>query len=214
VSSTDPTDLDGGSLPDDHGAGRPGPARQVSWTNRLIIAFVVLVALVAGWFIGTALLPRWWARRVADVADGSMVAGIFAGVVCGLVFTAVPLALLRLVIRRHARWGVRLVALVAAALAAIPNLVTLGIVSGTGNAAHDADLMLLGAPGFPGASAVGALLALVVMVVLWVAVAGRRRRRNELHRLRSELRRREAAELDRTADRDDDHDDQDGPIRP
>jgi hypothetical protein len=202
----------------DPGVHRPDPAapmvraddrsdrdpRTVSWTNRLILGFVVVVGLVAGWFIATAFAPLWWAERVADVADGSLPVGLFAGLACGLVFTAVPLAVLRPVLGRRVGWGARWSLLVLALLVAVPNLITLTIVTGTGEAAHAADLALLGAPGFPGATAAGAVLGAVGMLLLWSARYRSRRRRRELQRLRTELSLREREDL--AGDEDDDLD--------
>jgi hypothetical protein len=178
-----------------------GGERHVSWTNRLIAGFAVLVLLVAGWFMAVAFMPRWWAQRVGEVSDGSFSAGVFSGLTCGVVFTALPLLLLRLVVRRHARWGSRLVFFVLGALAAVPNLTTLGIVLGSGNAAHAGQRILdVDAPGFRGATLVGAVGGAVGVVLLWALLAGRRRRRTELTRLRDELRRRDGATPDSQGD--------------
>jgi uncharacterized membrane protein len=177
--------------------------RSMSWSTRLILGFVLVVVLVAGWFIATAFLPRWWAQRVGQVADGSFTAGIFAGLTCGVVFTAGPLLVLRLVVRRHARWVWRLVWLVLAALIAVPNLTTLGIVLGTGSAAHAGERTLdVNAPGFRGASLVGAVIGAIAVIVLWVALFSRRRKGRELQRLRTELRHRDASDAARDAGRD------------
>lgn len=166
--------------------------RPVSWTNRLILGFAVLVALVAGWFIAVSFLPRWWAQRVSEVSDGSFTAGVFSGLTCGVVFTALPLLLLRPVVRRRTRWGVRLTFLALAALAAVPNLTTLGIVVGNGNAAHAGErIMDVGAPGFRGAVLVGAVLGVLGVGVVWALLFGRRRRQRELETLRAELRQRD-----------------------
>lgn len=176
-------------------SGAAAPVRRVSWTNRLIVGFAVVVSLVAGWFIAVSFLPRWWAQRVGEVSDGSFTAGVFSGLTCGVVFTALPLLLLRPVVRRRVRWGVRLAFLVLAALAAVPNLTTLGIVLGNGSAAHAGErTMDVGAPGFRGATLIGAVIGAVGVIMLWVLLFNRRRRRRELAELRAELRRREADE--------------------
>jgi len=192
VSSTDPTRGQSEVEPVDGGAPVE-PERHISWSTRLIIGFVVLVALVVGYFIATSLLPRWWAHRVGAVADGSLTAGIFAGLTCGVVFTVLPLLLLRLMLGRRARWGLRLTYLVLAAVAAAPNLITLGIVLGTNNAAHAGErIMDVEASGFRGATLVGAVAGAVLMVAAWSLLFSRRRRKHEVERLRSELKRREA----------------------
>jgi MFS family permease len=174
-------------------AGDDSAKPRVSWTNRVILGVVVLVTLAAGGLITVAFLPRWWAQRVGQVSDGSFTAGVFSGLTCGVVFTALPLLALRMVVRRRARWGTRLVWLVVAALVASPNLTTLGIVLGSGNAAHAGQrIMDVDAPGFRGATLVGAILGAIGILALWTLLAGRRRRRREVTRLRAELKLREA----------------------
>jgi hypothetical protein len=164
----------------------------VSWANRFILGFVVLVALVVGWFIATAFLPRWWAQRVGSVADGGFTAGIFAGLTCGVVFTALPLLLLLLVVRRRARWGARATFLVLAVLTAWPNLTTLGITLGSSSAVHAGQrTMDVEAPGFRGATLVGAVAGVLLVIAVRVSLFSRRRRKAELVRLRSELHRRD-----------------------
>ncbi|HEX2810020.1 MAG TPA: hypothetical protein VHN80_27975 [Kineosporiaceae bacterium] len=164
----------------------------MSWTNRLILGFVVLVALVVGWFIATAFLPRWWAQRVGAVADGGFTAGIFAGLTCGVVFTAIPLTLLLLVVRRRARWGARVTYLVLAALTAWPNLTTLGIAVGSNAAVHAGQrTMDVEAPGFRGATLIGAIVGVLLLIAARVALFSRRRSKAELARLRAELHRRD-----------------------
>ena len=195
------------------GAGDPdadhpaGPVRQVSWTSWGILALVVLAAMVAGWFIATAFLPRWWAQRVADVVDGSASAGLFAGLTCGVVFTAIPLMLLRPLVRRRVRAGARLAWLIAATLVAVPNLATLGIVLGTDTSARDGRHLLdLSAPWFRGAVLAGAVVGVLAVLVLWFALAAYRRQVREVRRLRAELRRRDRAAAGEDEGEDHEHD--------
>ena len=69
------------------------------------------------------------------------------------------------------------VALALAVLLAIPNLMTLGIVLGTGNAAHAGDRILdVEAPAFRGATLVGALIALGMVGFVGYLVVSRRER--------------------------------------
>jgi hypothetical protein len=151
--------------------------------------------MVAGWFLATAFLPRWWAERVAAVADGSLTAGLFAGLTCGAVVTAGSLLALRPAVRRRSSWAARWVWLVVAALIAVPGLTTLGIVLGTDETARTGrQIMDRDAPGFIGATAVGAVLGALGVVALWIALYSRRRRGRELQRLRAELHRHEERE--------------------
>ena len=187
--------LPAGTARRDPDAEHPAPPlRQVSWTARAILALVVVASMVAGWFIATAFLPRWWAQRVADVVDGSASAGLFAGLTCGVVFTAGPLLLLRPVVRRRTSAGARLAWLVAAALLAVPNLATLGIALDADASARDGRRLLdTSAPWFSGSVLAGAVVGVLAVLALWFGLASYRRQARELQRLRAELRRRDAA---------------------
>ncbi len=71
------------------------------------------------------------------------------------------------------------VAIVVAAVLAIPNLMTLGIVLGRGNAAHAGERTLdVEAPAFRGASLAGALIALAMGAFVGYLVASRERARD------------------------------------
>jgi hypothetical protein len=156
--------------------------------------------------IGAAVLPRWWAHRIGNVSDGSITAGIAAGLACGVVFTALPVLALRGVVRRHRSWTARFAFLLLAGLLAAPNLLTLGIVVGSGNAAHAGErTMDVDAPGFRGATLAGAIVGVLLVAVYWVLMAGRRRRKRQLEELRAELRKRDqpAAEPAALTDRED-----------
>jgi hypothetical protein len=122
-----------------------------------LVGAAIVVALVV---IASAFVPRWWAHRVGDYAHESFTRGILLGLFVGFVFTFVPLALAALGLRHIRSWRGRSLVLIAAALLAAPNLLTLSVVVGTGNAAHAGDRTLdVQAPGFRGASLVGALVA-------------------------------------------------------
>lgn len=155
------------------------PPPRSAWGARLAVLALAAVAGVLGWVAATRFLPTWWARQIGDIADGSLTAGIAAGVTCGVVFTLLPLLVLRGTVRRGATWTVRFVYLVLGFLLAVPNLITLGVVAGSGSSAADARQILdVDGQGFRGATlfgvAVGALLAVGLWVMLW---RGRRRDR-------------------------------------
>ena len=120
-----------------------------------------------------AFLPRWWAHRVADQTDASMTQGIGVGLFYGFVFTLLPLALLWWGLRTGLALEDALASLVGVALVlALPNLLTLGIVLGRGNAAHAGDRTLdVEAPGFRGAVLAGAIVAVVALIALIVTPA-------------------------------------------
>jgi hypothetical protein len=134
-------------------------ARRALWPT--LVGVAVVIALVV---FASAFVPRWWSHRIGDYTHESFTRGILLGLFLGFVFTFVPLALAALGVRRIRSWRGRFVVLVAAALLAAPNLLTLSVVVGTGNAAHAADRTLdVQAPGFRGASLIGALAAAVLV---------------------------------------------------
>jgi uncharacterized membrane protein len=113
----------------------PGP-RRPSRARGALIAVLGAGAIVLAVLAGSAFLPRWWSHRIADQAQGNFTAGISLGLFYGFVFTLLPLLVLRFAFRRRRSfrtWGIWVI---VALVLALPNLVTLGIVLGTGNAAH------------------------------------------------------------------------------
>ena len=142
------------------------PARRALWPTLVFAALVILLVVVA-----SAFVPRWWAHRVGDFSSQSFTRGILAGLVLGFVFTLLPLLLAWIGIRRIRSLRGKLLVLAAALLAA-PNLLTLSVVLGSGNAAHAGDRTLdVEAPGFRGASLAGALVAAALVAapiyLLW-----------------------------------------------
>jgi hypothetical protein len=153
----------------------PGPSAP-SLQRRLVTGLAVAAVLAGIALLGAAFLPRWWAQRVGDQVQGSITAGTLVGLFYGFVFTLVSLALLWAVFRLFGSWKARIGALVVAALLAAPNLLTLGIVLGTGSGAHAGDRILdVEAPGFRGASFIGAVAAAAAIGAVWYLLASRRR---------------------------------------
>jgi hypothetical protein len=145
----------------------------------------VLLALLFAGVIAAAFIPRWWAHRVGDQANESFAGGILLGLFYGFVFTMLPFVLIVWGIRRRRSAKAWLFIVSGAALLALPNLFTLGIVFGRNNAAHAGDRTLdVEAPGFRGASLGGALLALAAVGFIWHLLASRKRARTELQRER------------------------------
>ena len=151
----------------DTGGGR-------DWKRRAITIAAALVALVLGYLAAAAFIPRWWSHRIGDAASGKFSTGILLGFCFGTVFTIMPLGLLWLTMRRPMRWKTRLYWLLLGVVLALPNLFTLGVAVGSGNAAHAGQrTMDVDAPGFRGATLVGALFA--VLAVLAMVIVYRRR---------------------------------------
>jgi hypothetical protein len=163
------------------------PVNEKNWTLRLVLVVALLAVLGIAYLFGTTVLPRWWAHRVGNQVDGSLTAGSLYGLFIGLVFTLLPLLIVRQIFRRRVAWKLRLVILVLAMVAAAPNLMTLSIVLGSSNAAHAGERVLdVEGPGFRAGSAWGAVIAVVVVLGFFVWVWKWRRDRRHLKRLKAE----------------------------
>jgi hypothetical protein len=139
------------------------PARG-DWKRRLIVTAVVVGAVLLGVLIASATIPRWWAHQIGDQVDESIVRGWLLGLFYGFLFTILPLLVLGAVLRWRRSVRALVIAGAVALLLALPNLLTLGIVLGTGNAAHAGDRTLdVQAPAFRGASLAGALIAVALL---------------------------------------------------
>ena len=149
------------------------------WLRRTVVAIVVAVALVGLALLGAAFLPRWWSHRVAHQVNGSMSVGIMLGLFYGFVFTGLPLVTALRAFRKRRPWKVWASLAVLTIVLAGPNLLTLGIVIGSGHGAHAGQRTLdVDAPGFRAASLAGAIgAALAVAAVEYLVVSRRWSRR-------------------------------------
>ncbi len=165
-----------------------------NWGTKIVLVLITIVLLALAGLLAVTWLPRWWAHRVGAVVDGTISTGVFAGLTCGVVFTAIPLLLLRRVFAwRGVAVASRVVWLILAAIFAAPNLTTLAIVLGNGNTAHAAERTLdVDAPAFRTSTAVGAVIGAGLVLLWWSLLAGRRRRRGQLEQLKAEVRVRES----------------------
>ena len=149
-----------------------------NWSRRLVLSVVTVVVVLVTGLILSATIPRWWAQRIGDQVDGSIVTGTFVGLFYGFVFTLLPLLVMAAVLRWRRTWKALVIALVVAIVLALPNLMTLGIVIGRGNAAHAGDRILdVEAPAFRGGTLGGVLLAGALVGLIWWLFASRRRAR-------------------------------------
>jgi len=164
---------------------RPGR----SWKRWLAYTAIVATVVIAGGWIGAAFVPRWWSQRVGDQVEGSILSGSSLGVFYGFVFTFLPLLVVAWALRKRRSWKAWLAFAGLAIVLALPNLFTLGIVLGSGNAAHAGERTLdVEAPGFRSGTAVGAILAVLAFGVLWWLLRSRRSAHRELDRMRAEAR--------------------------
>ncbi len=174
--------------------GAPAPSRwrfadgvPPAWLRRVTVALGVLVVLVLLGVVGSIVLPGWWAGVVTGWVQGISSAGILAGLVCGVVFTALPAGIIAVAVRSRWQWRTRLIVAAAGALLALPNVLTLMIDVGRTSSAYDARLdMIIGAPSFTGATLAGAIVALVGVVGGVLGWRWLRRSRAELRKARDE----------------------------
>lgn len=165
------------------------------WRSTIVkmLAGVVLLVLLA--FLGAAFLPRWWSHRIGSQVDNSFTRGIILGLFYGFVFTVLPLLTLRWTFRKRRPWKTWGILAAVALLLAAPNLLTLGIVIGSGHAAHAGERTLdVDAPGFRGSVLAGAIAAVLTIVSGEYLIRSRRHSRRELARLREQGRAQRLAE--------------------
>ena len=93
-----------------------------------------------------------------------------------------------LILRWRRTWKTILAAVLIAVVLALPNLMTLSIVVGRGNAAHAGDRTLdVDAPAFRGASLVGAIVAGLLLVLIGWLMVSRDRAHSNAQRARKDL---------------------------
>ena len=173
----------------------PAPqAPRPSLKRRALLIGGTIVALVVLYFIAASTVPRWWAHRIGDQVNGSISAGIGIGLFYGVVFTFIPLFILTFALRRRRSWRARAWLVAAAVLLALPNLMTLGIVLGSGSAAHAGERTLdVEAPDFRAATLAGAIIGALGVVAVYYLLVSRRRAKERASALRGELRTRDEA---------------------
>jgi MFS family permease len=158
------------------------------WLKRATWALALIGLAIGTYFLSAAFLPRWWAHRVGAQVSGSIAAGVALGLFYGFVFTFLPLFVLWRGFRRRRPWKHWLAFLVGAVLLASPNLLTLGIVLGTGNAAHAGERTLdVDAPAYRTSVLIGAIVAVAIYALLFYLLFSRRHARGRVAKLREKL---------------------------
>ena len=177
----------------------PAPAPRIEegpdWGRRLLWAGGLFVGVVVATLVVSATVPRWWAQRIGDQVNGSITQGTTLGLVYGFVFTFLPILAIVLLLRWRTTWKTLVVALVLGIVFALPNLMTLSIVLGHGNAAHAGQRILdVEAPAFRGGSLAGAVVALLLVGFIAYLLWSRDRARSKAERARDEAPRSPAQE--------------------
>lgn len=161
----------------------PAPRRLRPGTILVLLVLGALALLAA-----SAFLPRFWAQRIGNQANGSFTSGIGLGLFYGFAFTLVALLVLALGLRRARSSRARLLLLAIALVLWTPNLLTLGIMLGPGGAAHAGERILdVEAPGFRTSSVIGWGTAAAVLLAAGLLLRSRRRAREQAAALRTEL---------------------------
>ncbi len=169
---------------------REALVKRVLWTIGLIVLLIV-----AG-FLGAAFLPRWWSHRIGAQVGGRIGVGIALGLFYGFVFTGLPVVVLRWAFRKRRAFKTWLIWIAVAIVLALPNLLTLGIVLGSGKGAHAGERTLdVDAPDFRASSLAGAIVAVAALVLWEYLHFSRRRARHQVEELKQELREREAGKV-------------------
>lgn len=153
-----------------------------TWLRKGTIVLGIVGVLLVLAIIGSIVLPRLWARIVVGWVQGISSAGVLAGLACGFVFTLLPSLGIWLAWRARWRWQVRAGVAAAAAIIALPNVLTLMIDIAATASTQDARLdMVIGSPAFTGATLVGAIVAvagLIAGVLGWRWIRRLRGQRN------------------------------------
>lgn len=163
-------------------------ASSTNWRRRALWVGGGIVVLAIAVLATSATVPRWWAHRVGDQVDGSIAQGTTLGIVYGFVFTFLPIVAVILILRWRRSWKAITAALAIGIVLALPNLMTLSIVLGRGNAAHAGDRILdVEAPAFRGGTLVGAIVAAALVLFIAYLIVSRDRSETKARRARADL---------------------------
>ncbi|MFJ6419251.1 hypothetical protein [Paeniglutamicibacter sp. NPDC091659] len=169
-------------------------ATKPRWGLRIGLGAAGLALLAAAFLLIRLFLPVWWATRIANQTQGSLSGGLLLGLTYGFAFTFVPLVIAWQARYKKISWPWKWAIIGVAVLAALPNLLTLGIYLNSSGAAQKARLMIdTSAIWFPswsiGGAAAGALLfaGIATFWHMW------RSRGRKLKSLRREVQSRAAA---------------------
>jgi hypothetical protein len=173
----------------DRSINEPEKLSTQRWVRRGVTILVAIVAALILYKVAASFLPRWWAHRVGDQADGGFTAGTSWGLFYGFSFTFVPLVLLFQVRRRFLNWKAKVAVVFVAVLLAAPNWMTLAVVASNSSAAHAGERTFdVEAPGFRGATLIGVAVGVLMAVLLAGTSMALSHRRRQVKELRAQVR--------------------------
>ncbi|MEO6470733.1 MAG: hypothetical protein ABIR57_02750 [Aeromicrobium sp.] len=182
MSEDEPREIDD-KINDDQ---RPGTQR---WVRRGVMLLVAVAAAFIIYKMAASFLPRWWAQRIRDQANGSMTKGTMWGLFYGFVFTFIPLLLLFQARRKLFNWKAKVVVAIIAIALAAPNWLTLSVVAGNSNAAHAGERIFdVDGPGFRWASLIGVVVGGFLAFALGGASMQLAHRRKQVKDLKEQVR--------------------------
>jgi hypothetical protein len=166
--------------------------RGPNWRLRALVVLAAIPTVVILYAVAASFFPRWWAHHVGSQSRSTFHLGITWGLAYGFVCTLLSLIVLRQAVRKRFTWNIKGILVLVAAALSIPNLLTLGIVWGSGSAAHAGQRTLDSqAPGFRGATLIGVVLAAVVGGAAQYLWSSRKRNRRQLKELKARVREQE-----------------------
>ena len=144
-------------------APQAAAATKPRWGLRIGLGAAGLALLAVAFLVMRLFMPVWWATRIANQTQGSLSGGLLLGLTYGFLFTFIPLLIAWQARYKKVSWPWKWVIIGTAVLAALPNLLTLGIYLNSSGAAQKARLMIdTSAIWFPswsvGGAVAGALL--------------------------------------------------------
>ncbi|MGL3805809.1 hypothetical protein ACSYDW_06885 [Paeniglutamicibacter sp. R2-26] len=144
-------------------APRVAATTKPRWGLRIGLGAAGLALLAVVFLVLRLFMPVWWATRIANQTQGSLSGGLLLGLTYGFLFTFIPLLIAWQARYKKVSWPWKWAIIGVAVLAALPNLLTLGIYLNSSGAAQKARLMInTSAIWFPswsiGGAVAGALL--------------------------------------------------------
>lgn len=172
-----------------------------AFVRNLVVVLTAVVVVILLAYLAAAFVPRWWSQRIGNQVDDRFSAGVLWGLFYGILFTLIPLLVAWQARRPMFGRTAKLVVIAIALALALPNLMTLGVVLGSGHGAHAGErIMDVRAPAFRQATLAGAITGGVIAIGWVGTLFSMRRRRAQVKQLRGQISARDQAARDRGPD--------------